>query len=265
MSDGTLMTINMENYSEEEFLVAEIDFYDYGSEAKSVFTLLDKENSSGISFNLIRNVGEISEIYTLELNLITNNEVVNKATMFAEFENSNKANEMAIKCGITYTDKIIELSVNADTKVKFTDVEVEDLTSENCLFIDELNEEEKRVNIKAIKDRTAQIFNEKVEKIFLINTNVNSSIIEGIDSDEEIEAALKQAAQEKLINAVANEMYLAQEEGETYTVEDIADLEIEDVELEIVVENEIATVKIDGFTFQIDASFALSEVTTETE
>ena len=26
MSDGTLMTINMENYSEEEFLVAEIDF-----------------------------------------------------------------------------------------------------------------------------------------------------------------------------------------------------------------------------------------------
>ena len=26
MSDGTLMTINMENYSEEEFLVTEIDF-----------------------------------------------------------------------------------------------------------------------------------------------------------------------------------------------------------------------------------------------
>ena len=165
---------------------------------------------------------------------------------------------MTIDANFTYADTENELNVNIQTDVEFADITVEDLTVDNCLFLDELSEEERTLVIESIETRAAEIFSDKQNQINLIKSNTGSSVIEGQTPsvDDETQKAM---VQEKLIVAVANEMIDAQSEGEEYTVHDLADLQVEGSEVQVTVENDIATVIIDGYTFSINAAFELSE------
>lgn len=235
---------------------ANYDVYD--NELKADFTLLDKELNSGITININRISSDVSEQFNFSIGVVNNNEVVGEIVLYLGIEGINSQTEMNVDFNITYADTENEIGFNTITKVEFKEIEVEDLTSENCLLIDELNEEQKVTIIDSIKVRTGEILTEKFNQINIINSNVNSSIIEGIQQ-EDTDEDKKEEVKEKLINAVATEMYNAEQNGETYTVNDIADLEMEDVELEVFVENDVATVTIDGYTFSINAAFELSE------
>lgn len=235
---------------------ANYDVYD--NELKADFTLLDKESNSGITININRISSDVSEQFNFSIGVVNNNEVVGEIVLYLGIEGINSQTEMNVDFNITYADTENEIGFNTITKVEFKEIEVEDLTNENCLFIDELNEEQKVTIIDSIKVRTGEILTEKFNQINIINSNVNSSIIEGIQQ-EDTDEDKKEEVKEKLINAVATEMYNAEQNGETYTVNDIADLEMEDVELEVFVENDVATVTIDGYTFSINAAFELSE------
>lgn len=254
VSEGQVVktTVDMET------LTFEADYVSYDNERLAYFTLLDKETNNGFRIEISKLSTDVSEQFNLSFGIVENNEVVGNIVLYLGVEGINSQTEMKVDFNITYTDTQNEFGVNANTEIEFKDIEVEDLTSDNCLFIDELNEEQKTTIIDSIKARTEEILTGKVNQIAIINSNVNSSIIEGIEP-EVTDEDKKEAAKEKLINAVATEMYNAEQNGDTYTVNDIADLEMEDVELEITVENEVATVVIDGYTFSINAAFELSE------
>ena len=246
------MTVNT------NLITFEANYDVYDNELKADFTLLDKESNGGITININRISSDVSEQFNFSIGVVNNNEVVGEIVLYLGIEGINSQTEMNVDFNITYADTENEIGFNTITKVEFKEIEVEDLTSENCLFIDELNEEQKVTIIDSIKVRTGEILTEKFNQINIINSNVNSSIIEGIQQ-EDTDEDKKEEVKEKLINAVATEMYNAEQNGETYTVNDIADLEMEDVELEVFVENDVATVTIDGYTFSINAAFELSE------
>ena len=254
VADGQLVKITFDT----EIITFEADYELYDNQPSAYLTLLDKETNSGIRIEINRITSDVSEQFNLSVGKVNNNEVVGEVVLYLGIEGINSQTEMKIDFNLTYVDTENEFGINTTTEIEFKEIEVEDLTNENCLFLDELNSDEKVPIIDSIKARTEEILMQKVNQITLINSNVNSSIIEGIEP-EETDEEKKEDAKEKLINAVASEMYNAEQNGETYTVNDIANLEMEDAELEVTVENDVATVVIDGYTFSINAAFELSE------
>ena len=47
--------------------------------------------------------------------------------------------------------------------------------------------------------------------------------------------------------------------GEEYTIQDLEDLKLENHEIEVKISDDIAVVTVDGYTFNIDSEFNLSE------
>lgn len=246
-------TLDTENTS------IDIDYILNNNNNSCSLTILEKEKSNGIKCELNRISNDVSEQFDTIFSVIENNEVINQISLGMLMQGITSETEMTIEMILSYTDTENDFVVNNITEVEFKDIEVEDLTVDNCLFFDELNTEERTIVIDSIEKRALEVLNDKLNQINLINSNTSSSIIEGQTDTEDNETQKKEEAKEKLINAVANEMYIAEQNGEEYTVNNIADLQIEDVQLEISVDNEIATVIIDGYTFTINSAFELSE------
>lgn len=242
-----------------ETISFDIDYILNGNDNSCIITILEKESNSGIRIEAGKTSNDVSEQIEISVSVIENNEVVNQISAYAMIQGITSQKEMTIDINLSYTDTVNELGINAVTEIEFKEIEVEDLTSDNCLFLDDLTVDERTMVIDSIEKRALEVLEEKMNQINLIDSNTGSSIVEGQPDTEDDEQKKKEDAKEKLINAVANEMYIAQQNEEEYTVNDIADLQMEDAELEISIENEVATVIIDGYTFKINAAFELSE------
>lgn len=254
VSESKVIRMSLENSN----MCCDVDYISDSNNNKYIVTILENENNDGIKLEINRVSNDISEEIRLILNIIEGNEVTSKISTEVLFEGITSKKQMTIDANFTYADTENELNVNIQTDAEFADSTVEDLTVDNCLFLDELSEEERTLVIESIETRAAEIFSDKQNQINLIKSNTGSSVIEGQTPsvDDETQKAM---VQEKLIVAVANEMIDAQSEGEEYTVHDLADLQVEGSEVQVTVENDIATVIIDGYTFSINAAFELSE------
>ena len=63
----------------------------------------------------------------------------------------------------------------------------------------------------------------------------------------------------KLINEISNQMRVAQDNGEVYTIQNLQNLIIEGSQVNVNLSENIAVVEIDGYVFNIDSEFKLSE------
>lgn len=256
VSESNVLKLTLETNS----MSFDVDYIFDGDNKSTVITVLEKETSSGIKIDFNNTSNDVSEQLIINLSMITGNEVITEISGEISLTGITSQTSMIIDMKFSYTDTENEFGINIETETEFKDIEVDDLTTDNCLFLDELNEEERTMVIDSIEQRTLEVLAEKQNQLNLINSNTSSSIIEGQpNSQEDDDAQKKEIAKEKLINAVANEMYVAEQNGEEYTVNDIADLEIENSELEITVVDDVATVVIDGYTFMINSVFELSE------
>ena len=147
------------------------------------------------------------------------------------------------------------LQLNSD--VNFKQVQIENLTGDNCLFLDELDKD-------TLDDITQAIVAKTIE---VINNNLKS---QGIKTEEEEEEpaeraavinteALKETAKTKLINAISEAMGKAQEEGKTFGLIDLTTLEIPDSSFTVSLDGDIAILNIDGFEFKLNSDFQLYE------
>ena len=58
---------------------------------------------------------------------------------------------------------------------------------------------------------------------------------------------------------IQTEMTNSLNNGEEYTIQDLEDLKLENHEIEVKISDDIAVVTVDGYTFNIDSEFNLSE------
>ena len=245
---------------ETETISFDFDYIINNNSSTSNITILEKNSNSGIKIDFDKVSNDVSEEIGMNVSLIENNEVISRVSGEMLVTGITSQKSMTINVNLSYTDTTNEFGINIATDIEFKNIEVEDLTDDNCLFLDKLNPEERTIVIDSIETRTLEILSDKQKQINLINSNTGSSVIEGQpDSEEDDDAEKKEAAKVKLINAVANEMYIAEQNGQVYTVNDISNLQIENSEVEITVTDDIATVLIDGYTFKINSAFELSE------
>ena len=244
----------------------DFDYINEKNNNKYIVTALEKENNNGIKLEFNRITEDDVERTNINFSLISNNEVVCQATGNLSFEGINSKSSMKINLSFGYADTENEFDLNIDTDVEFEDVEIEDLTNQNCLFLDELTEEEQIATIEAIKTRTLEIFQEKQEQINLINSNTDSSsIIGGNDSSiyDNAQAAQDKVKiaqiQEKITLIIAQEMVDAAMNGVDYTLENLLELQIDGSEVQVTIENDIAIIVVDEHTFKLNSLFEFVE------
>lgn len=238
----------------------DVDYINNSNESSTVFSILDANKANGVTIELNRISKDISEKAEILVSIISEKSVTTKVSLQLLFEGITSPNTLNLQTIFSYTNTTNEINVNLDTEFEFKNVEVEDLTTDNCLFLDELNAEERDIVIASIETRTQEILTEKAKQIGLIKTNTGSSVIEQDPSTEEEHVDEKSVVQEKIINAVANEMHLAQQNGEEYTIYNLETLEIEGYEIEVTLAEDVATIIVDGYVFTVNSSFVVESI-----
>ena len=176
---------------------------------------------------------------------------------------------------------MINLSLQINNKINFKQVEIEDLTTNNTLFVDQLDNQTFNDVAIAIKSRATEVINDKMmeqglktvsddNEISPINadTNGDSFVPEQNSVQTQVEPSVtdtagineaKEQAKNKLINAIATAMGEAQTEGRAYTLVDLITLEVPGSAVSVAIDGNVANVNIDGFEFKINSDFQLYE------
>ncbi len=221
-------------------------------------TILDNETDDGISIKIDKANSSVGENIKLEVSKITDSEIIGKLDIDSKLIDSDDKYEMENNVQLTSSD-IFNFDVDMTSSINFKEVEVEDLTEENCLFIDKLDKENFDAVINDIKNQVNNVFSEKMSKLLLIDSNINPTIIEQEKPEDNNSEQAKEEAKNKLINAIGDAMYSAEQNGEEYTLKDLENLYIDGSEVSVNVGNNMAVIIVDGFTFNIDSEFILSE------
>lgn len=230
----------------------------------TAFVTEEQDIKKGFSINTYRLDNNISTTLKNEISLIENEKITNKILMNLKLEGNESSTILKNNVDFTYSDEVMKLGANINSNLKFKlDEEIPKLNEENCLFIDKLDDLTGQQIMGQVMDKTREVLKFKLE--LLSKNNIDESQVEKVDGfidlDEQIrkkEQENKLKAQEKLVNAVSNEMTIAEQENRQYTLMDLQNLQIEGSTVSVMVGENMAIIAIDGFTFYIDPNFVLT-------
>ena len=268
----TIYVANQENRPKETVkMVAElkkdtsIDI-EYTGNTKFKVTFLSPEEdsegktiSSGASVQVEKKSSDVNVKYNVQYNIIENKKVVEKTQIDLETDCSNPSKGYTNNIILNRNNEEGNLKVNIKNKINFgEDAISEELTEENSIFIDKLSDEEAQVLYNQIKEKALGLYLEKMANLAFIDNNSSNSIIEqpslnllNIEEKAQIKA--------KLIEKVSVMMGEAIARGETFTIQNLADLSVDGYNVSCIISEDLAVIKINGYTFNIDKDFNLSE------
>ena len=154
---------------------------------------------------------------------------------------------------------IVSFNVQIDSDIDFKSVKIDDLTDENCVFLDEQNKDVLKDQVEAIKARTDEVINKRLIDLGIIEDETTEEPAASEQPTSIDIKTLKEEAKNKIINSVSEAMTVAQNEGREYTLNDLIDLNIPDSEFTVSIEGDEAILNVDGFEFKLDSSFQLYE------
>ena len=214
--------------------------------------------NNGFTIKIEKITSDMSTKINAEIGVVTNLEINTKLSLALTTTGTTNSKDIKNQAIITFTTQegqlIATLNYNANFEKATT--AIEDLTNENCLFLDKLNTEEFNNITKQITDRIETVINEKKVVLNLIDQNNNTSIIEQGNTNNTV---AKDDARQKLIDVVTGMMAEVQNRGEVFTLNNLVGLQIEGYNVSCSVNGNIATIVVNGYTFYIDSDFNLTE------
>ena len=206
-------------------------------------TKKEANTSINITYSFIEN-----EVINKKINInlrtdgTQNSKTMKNSIVISQGSNDGKSGQMTI-----------------DNIIKFTNVsDIEDLTEENCVFLDNLNQEDANSAINEIKNRFEELYSEKKSNLNLIDVNTKSSIIR-----QELDAVSsnisKDEARKVLADKVTGMMQEALDNNQEFTLQNLVDLKIDGFEVSSIVNETTAIIVVDIYTFNIDSNFNLTD------
>ena len=238
-------------------ITMEIEYVYGDSESSIKITSVEDETGEGISYKITNRKSDLTQNLDFEISFIENDSVNQTVTFATEVIRSGS--EYTFNMNIDSQETDTSLTIESSSNIQFTDVEVEDLTSENSVLLDDLTEEQQTELLNSISERLQFVLSEKMSELSFIDTNTNTTIVDQGNSTEEDDTALKEAAKQDLITAIQNEMTESINSGEEYTLQNLEGLQVDGHIVEVEISDDIAIVTVDGYTFNIDSEFNLSE------
>ena len=220
-------------------------------------TYLKKENNQrngfALDFNKIQNEAntKIKATYS-----VIEDEKINKK-IIVDLKTDGTVNSKEIKndAVITISTDKGETKTVLDNIIKFKDVDgLEDLVPENCLYLDQLSEEELKITLDDLKNKFKTLYEDKKDSLNFINTNTGGITLEDISS-----AVNKEDAKNALITRVSNMMQEAIDNNQEFTIKNLENLTIDGYEVSSTVTEENAKIVVDIYTFNIDQNFTLTD------
>ena len=270
LNEGLNVTIYVRNEEEQPQetikVVAElpgqinIDI-EYLSENKIKVNYLQENEhniTTGTSIEMERVSSDIKTKFNVQISSIEDKKVVSKTQVELSTEGSKTSKNYSNEAIIIFNDNEGNTKINIENKIDFENVKIEDnFNDENTIFIDRLTDEEASTLYTQVMEKIMQVYTEKMLKLAFFDNNVFSSIIQQPKQQEDIEQ--KNLIRQSIIDTVSNMMREAEQNGRALTIEELENLEIEGLDVECTVAEEIATIKINEFTFKIDKNFILTE------
>ena len=217
--------------------------------------------NNGFTIKIEKNTSDVSTKIFTELGLINNLEINTKISFDLTTNGTASSKEVKNEAIVTYTTQEGQATANINYNINFetATIEIPNLTDENCLFLDRLNDEELNNIMIQIIDRINFVTNEKKATLNLIDQNNNTSVVEQGNIQNQVNVQEKEAAKQKLIEVISNQMGKAQLRGENYTLANLENLQIDGYNVTVNISGDIAVVTVNGYVFNIDSEFNLSE------
>lgn len=216
---------------------------------------------NGFTITMEKNTSDVSTKIFAEIGLINNLEINTKISCNLTTNGTASSKEIKNEAIFTYTTQEGQLTANLNYNINFetATMEIPNLTDETCLFLDKLNDAELTNIINQIRDRVNFVINEKKVTLNLIDQNNNTSVVEQGNIQNSTNLEEKEAVKQKLIEVISNQMGEAIARGETYTLANLESLQIEGYNVTVNISGNIAVVTVNGYVFNIDSEFNLSE------
>ncbi len=215
------------------------------------------------------------------LSLIQNKEINSKIEVEASTNGTPEAKTIENEIIIGVNTDESEYKAIVDNSITFgEDPEIDDLTDQNCLFLETLSEEDRASLFQSIFGRILVVIAEKEGEMNLINGNAGTSFVgSGNNSNSSNEnndnssngnidignlqnalnTVTKDEAKNALISKVTKLMGQAQLNNEEFTIKDLENLKLDDYEVSVTVTDEAAIIVVDTYTFKIDKNFVITE------
>lgn len=251
---------NIENTSLENTNTVDFNNVNTNATAKTS-TSLDDDSKNGYTIKIEKNKTDMSTKISAEIGIVNNLEINTKLAIDLTTNGTTSSKEIKNEAIITYTNQEGQTIANINYNINFENatVEIPELTEENCLFLDTLNDEDFSNIMQQIMDRISVVMSEKNAKLNLIDQNNNSSVVEQGNTQNTTDVQAKEDAKQKLIEVISNMMGEAQTRGETFTLTNLANLQIEGYNVTVNITGNIAVITVNGYVFNLDSDFNLSE------
>lgn len=231
-----------------------VEFLD-SDEIISVEEELLEEQTNGISLDISKIRTATNTSIDTTFSYIENEKITKKINIKADISDVSTSKTVNNSLIITVSTKENESKLVADTTFKFSNSvdSIQDLTDENCLFLESLSPEDYSATVQAIKEKIDYVWDQKKEHFGFIDTNTKSSkknIIDRASSSITRDEA-RQALQDK-ISSMINE---ATENEQEFTIHNLENLQIDGYEVSSVVNENGAVIVIDIYTFNVNNEF----------
>lgn len=226
----------------------------------TALTSKDSNQKDAIIFNINRLDNNVSTIIDLELSTTKSSKINNKLSINMTLEGNENSTNLTNKLSINYANEYNRITADLNSKIQFGfEEEIETLNLENCLFLDELDDNSLNDVVNQIISKANEIADLK-QKEFSEEEVIVEDVFENlVDMDGQTEEEKKEELKQKLISTISNQMTLAEQEGREYALTNLQDLQIEGSTVSVMVGENMAIIAIDGYTFYLDPNFVLTE------
>ena len=220
---------------------------------------IDSSKNSGYSIEINRSNQEASNRVKLTFSFINSEEINKKISLETNLEGNENSKNLKLDNIMIFTTENGETTITSESNIKFKNIEdIENINQENTLFLEDLSQEDYDITVQAIKDKISQVYNEKKEKFNFLDANIGNSVIEQNleeSSSEDNKNIVKEALQ-KRIDELRNE---AIANGVEFNLQSLENLQIDGYEVASTINENMAVVVIDIYTFNIDKDFNITE------
>ena len=141
------------------------------------------DESKGESVSIYKKEADNVNKLKLKVNKIENNKINKKLIINTTTNGNTNSQKYNNTLEVSYLDSNGELKINTSNKVDFSkNITNEELNDENCLFIDNISDDELTLTRDAIKEKLIKVLKQKNQNLKIIDTANSNTII--LSNDE---------------------------------------------------------------------------------
>ena len=263
VSENKVVKLNFELSESQESLDFEIISKSKNEKYLWVTALKGEENSAnGYKVSFYQKKDDAVTRTKININKIQKNKINQKTNIDFETKGTINSKKYTTAINVVYSDNDGEFKIAVENSLNFDDnPEIEDLSEENCLFLDTLPNEELLLTRDAIKEKTIEVLREKNRNLNMIDVSNSNSIVQqiGQQSTNLEDENVKQQVKEILIQTLRNKMTEYLNNGTNLKIENLEGLEIPGYEVTTSISSNLAIITVNGYRFSLDSDFNLSD------